>query len=130
MMVLSEKPLNCPVILRNSQTYRYRNILGKKKLFKIFIQSLPYAMISSIFFFFFFFIRWCPRLLFSGLLMLCFIITLKRDLWNRITLTPIYEAPYTLRNLSFKMPFYLAFCQDSAPIRSIRKNNSGCIFEI
>lgn len=46
-----------------------------------------------------------------------------------IPLCQFMEHPHSFRNLSFIMLFYLAFSLHGALIRSIRRNNKGCLFE-
>lgn len=61
----------------------------------------------------------------------CVLLSPSKEIYGMgLPLCQFMKHPHTLRNLSFIMLSYLAFCLDSAPIRSIRKNNSECLFEI
>lgn len=89
----------------------------RNKLLRVSCRALP--MLSDVFI-----IIWLAGPLDYYLEDCCCVVTsFQRDLQNAITLVSLYEEPNSLSNLSFIMLSYLTSCLDSAPIRSIRKDN-------
>lgn len=100
----------------------------KKNWFNGFIWSLPYGMISSIFI-----IVWLDGALDYCLAdcWCCVLLPPSKEISRMgLTLCQFIKHPHSFRNFSFIMLSYLGFCLNGALIRSIKKNNEWCLFEI